>query len=271
MLLSRLSVSIRPGSEAGGLDLRSPNAPGDTFDFRTLEGVVVEGRDLGLFQVKLPTTFGDGNRCWAKKGNRWSFRWDYRPGVVVRVAVEPDRDGLDLEYTVANETSSALDRVQIHTCIPTTDAPGYFPAPTVAGGAVGWSELYERLHVWSSGKRFTFAQTRPGRREPHLSLPASSGPRTEWGWWRNAAETFDMPLIVLSSRDCRSTVSMGFERSVWASSNTGDDRACFHLFPYFGRLDPGNSVTVRGRVAILRGGPDAALAHFKRRFPQSIR
>ncbi len=271
MPFSRLSVSIRPGSEAGGLDLRSPNAPGDTFDFRTLEGVVVEGRDLGLFQVKLPSKFGDGNRCWAKMGNRWSFRWDYRPGVVVRVAVEPDRDGLDVEYTVANETGSALDRVQIHTCIPTTDAPGYFPDPTVVGGAVGWSELYERLNAWSSGKRFTFAQTRPGRREPHLSLPASSGPRTEWGWWRNAPETFDTPLIVLSSRDGRSTVSMGFERSIWASSNTGDDRACFHLFPYFGRVDPGNPVTVRGRVSILRGGPDAALAHFRRRFPQSMR
>jgi len=263
-------MAIRPGSEAGGLDLRSPLVPGNTFDLRTLEGVVVGGRDLGLFKVKLPATFGDGNRCWARHGNRWTFRWNYDPGVLVVVTAQPDRDGVDLEYTLANETSTPLDAVQIHTCIPTTDAPDYFPDSTVVDGAVGWSELYRRLHVWSGGRRFTFADTRPGTREPHLSLPRRGFPRTEWGWWRNAPETFDTPLVVLSAKDGRSTVSMGFEQSVWASSNTGDNRACFHLFPWFGRVEPGRPVRVRGRVAILPGGPDAALAHFHRRFRERI-
>lgn len=55
-----LEVSIRPGSEAGGLNLRSPSCPGDMIDFRTCEGVVVGSNDFGLFQVKLPATFGDG-------------------------------------------------------------------------------------------------------------------------------------------------------------------------------------------------------------------
>ena len=36
-----LNFSIRPGSEAGGLNVRSPHCPGDVFDFRTCEGVVV--------------------------------------------------------------------------------------------------------------------------------------------------------------------------------------------------------------------------------------
>lgn len=265
-----LSIAIRPGSEAGGLDLRSPIAPGDTFDFRTLEGVVVEGRDLGLFKVKLPATFGDGDRCWKREGKRWSYHWTYEPGVRVDIAVRPDGDGLDLEYVVANQTHAPLDRVQIHTCIPTTDAPGYFPDPTVVDATVGWSELYERLHVWSAGKRFTFAQTRRGIHEPHLSLIRAGGPRTEWGWWRNTTETFDTPLVVLAAKDGKSTVSMGFERSIWASSNTGDNRACFHLFPYFGRIEPGKVSTVRGRVALLAGGPDRAYADFLRRFQGRI-
>lgn len=261
MPASNLNVTIRPRSEAGGLDLRSRHAPGDTFDFRTLEGVVTGGRDLGLFQVKLPAAFGSGERSWARRGNRWSYRWGYREGVVVAVVVDVAGDYLDLTYTVANETGSVLPQVQIHTCIPTTDAPGYFPEPTVVGGTLGWSELYRRLHVWSGGRRFDFAQTKSGVREPHLSLIRTGGPRTEWGWWRNTDETFDVPVVALSSKDGRSTVSLSFEQSIWASSNTGDNRACFHLFPYFGDIRPGYPSTVRGRLAILPGGPDDALRH----------
>ena len=69
-----LQVSIRPGSEAGGLDVRSVHCPGDVFDFRTCEGVVVGSRDLGLFQVKLPPTFGGGQKTWRRDGDRFQAR-----------------------------------------------------------------------------------------------------------------------------------------------------------------------------------------------------
>ena len=57
-----IDISIRPGSEAGGLNVRSPHCPGDVFDFRTCEGVVVGSKDFGLFQVKLPGNF----RRWSE-------------------------------------------------------------------------------------------------------------------------------------------------------------------------------------------------------------
>jgi hypothetical protein len=63
-----LEISIRPGTLAGGLNIRSPYCPGDVFDFRTCEGVVVGSKDFGLFQVKLPTIFGDGFKSWRRDG-----------------------------------------------------------------------------------------------------------------------------------------------------------------------------------------------------------
>ena len=114
----RLEIAIRPESEAGGLNVISPHCPGDLFDFRTCEGVVVGSNDFGLFQVKLPATFGDSQKSWRRAGQTWSYSWPYAQGVTVHVEVEPEDDSLKLEYTLENTGTHALDAVQLHTCIP---------------------------------------------------------------------------------------------------------------------------------------------------------
>jgi hypothetical protein len=265
---ANLEIAIRPGSEAGGLNVRSPHCPGDVFDFRTCEGVLVGSKDFGLFQVKLPTTLGDGNKSWRCDGKLWRYSWPYPQGVTVQVEVEPDGDSLKVNYTLRNTGSSALDAVQLHTCIPTTEAPGFFPPPTVRNGQTNWSELYQRLYLWSEGRRFTLGETKLASTELHLSVMQKGAAPTHWAWWVNSPETFDMPLIALRSRDGRTTVALAFEQAVWASSNTGDDRACFHLFPWFGRMEPGQRVTVHGRLYVLRGGPQEAFRRFKKDFPK---
>ena len=72
---AELEIAIRPGSEAGGLNVRSPHCPGDVFDFRTCEGVVVGSKDFGLFQVILPATFGDDNQSWRRDAKFWRYSW----------------------------------------------------------------------------------------------------------------------------------------------------------------------------------------------------
>ena len=34
-------------------------------------------------------------------------------------------------------------QVQLHTCIPTTEAPGFFPPATVRSAQTNWAELYD--------------------------------------------------------------------------------------------------------------------------------
>lgn len=262
-----LEISIRPGSKAGGLNIRSPRCPGDVFDFRTCEGVVSGSRDFGLFQVKLPAAFGDGNKSWKRGRDNWSYTWPYAAGVEVRVVVQPDGDSLKLAYTLKNTGTNALEAVQLHTCIPTTEAPGFFPPPTAQEGKTNWMALYKRLRVWSGGQPLSFSDTILGRSEVHLSLMRSGSTPVKWGWWVNGPETFDRPLIALTSRDGAATVALAFEQAVWASSNVGDDRACFHLFPWFGRIEPGKSVTIHGRFYVLEGGPQGAFDRTQKDFP----
>jgi len=94
------------------------------------------------------------------------------------------------------------------------------------------------------------------RRQVHVSLRPQGEAPIQWAWWVNSTNTFDEPLFALASRDGQWTAGLWFERAVWASSNAGDDRACFHLFPLFGRIEPGASATVRGAFDLQRGSPE---------------
>ena len=124
--------------------------------------------------------------------------------------------------------------------------------------------ITQKLIFWSGERPFSFADTKLAAREPHLSLMQNGAVPVKWGWWVNSPETFDPPLIALTSRDRKKTIALAFERAIWASSNTGDDRTCFHLFPWFGRIEPGKSLTVRGRLYVLRSDASEVLRRFRK-------
>lgn len=259
-----LNVSPRPGSEAGGLNIAHPALPGNVFDFRTCEGVLDGNRDFGLFRVKLGMPGTNPPPAWATNRHGFHYQWTYPEGISVRLEAIPRAECVEVLYTVVNGTPAPLQRVHLHTCVTTTGAPAFFP-PLTTGHAsqlpVGtrdqdYTELLDRLHLWSEGRAFALSGTRLGRTQVHLSLMPRSESPIEWGWWVNVTNTFDEPLVALASRDGQWTAGLWMERPAWASANTGDDRACFHLFPLFGRIEPGASATVRGAFWLIRGTPE---------------
>jgi hypothetical protein len=257
---AKLEVSPRPGSDTAGLNVHSPWLPSDTLDFRTCEGVLAGDRDFGLFQIKLALTSDGPQPGWSAREGGLAYAWTYPPGITVQFHGQTEEDSLTVEYAVHNQTTNALDRVQIHACITTTEAPSFFPAATLtpaaqAGGPVStnYRGLYERLFLWRSNEPFSFASAPLASRELHLAFLRSGEAPIHWAWWVNAPETFDLPLIAARSRDGRCLIGLAFERAIWASSKVGDDRACFHLFPSFGRIEPGGSATIRGRLYLVRG------------------
>ena len=132
-------------------------------------------------------------------------------GVTVNVAVQPEGDSLKLAYTLTNTGSNTLDAVQLHTCVPTTDAPGFFPTLSAQNGATNCSELYQRLNLWSGGRPVAFSESLLAKSQVHLALMRKGAAPVRWSWWVNGPETFDLPLIALTSRD-------GSTRWRWRSS-----------------------------------------------------
>jgi hypothetical protein len=259
-----LHVSPRSASQAAGLNVAHPELPGNVFDFRTCEAVLDGDRDFGLFRVKLALPGSPHGQAWFTNSSSMGYQWRYPEGVEVHFTAKPESDHVAVVYTIFNHTSAPLERVHLHPCVTTTEAPAFFPPLTPRRMSTlpanstdkDYTELLTRLLVWSGGHALRLDGTEHARREVHLSLMPRSEPPIQWAWWINATNTFDEPLIVLQSRDGRYTAGLSFERALWASANTGDDRACFHLFPAFGRIEPGGSATTSGAFWLLRGSPE---------------
>jgi len=259
-----LRISPRPGSEAGGLNVSHPALAGNVFDFRTCEAVLDGNRDFGLFRVKLAPPNASTSPAWSTNSGSCRYEWTYPEGITVRFEAIPRAESVELAYTMINQTPSPLRQVHLHTCVTTTEAPAFFPRLATGResqlppdtGDKDYTELLTRLFVWSGGQPLRLDRTEHARRQVHLSLLPKGGTPIEWAWWVNSPNTFDEPLIAVASHDGLWTAGLWFERAAWASSNTGDDRACFHLFPLFGRIEPGASVSIRGAFIFLRGSPE---------------
>ena len=280
---SRIAVSIREGSSSGSLNLTEASLPGNTFEFRTLEGVLDGDRDFGLFAVDL--TPGE----WRVSDNTYAYQWRFPADIVVDFLAVNELNRLSLTYTVTNHGNTILERVQIHPCIPTMEAPAFRPQkdpPPPADAPVTYYdrreserlpcaetffELYDRITVWSEGKPVRFSQTQAGRSEVHLALMKQGEAPINWAWWNNAPECFDVPIIALESNQRDACIALGFERAIWASANVGDDRACFHLFPFLGRIQPGQSSTTSGALYLERGSVESVRGRFIKEFPHALR
>jgi hypothetical protein len=246
------------------LNVSHPALPGNLFDVRTCEAVLDGNRDFGLFQVKLALPGASTRSAWATNRTSLRYEWTYPEGITVRFEATPRIESVELAYTVVNRTTVALNAVHLHTCVTTTEAPAFFPQ--LATGRESqlppdtrdkdYTELLTRLCVWSNGQPLRLDRSEHARRQVHLALLPKGGTPIEWAWWVNSTNTFDEPLIAVASHDGLWTAGLWFERAAWASTNTGDDRACFHLFPLFGRIEPGASATIRGAFFFLRGSPE---------------
>ena len=269
-------VTIQEDSNSGGLSVSNSLLPGNTLSYLSCEGVLFGEPTTAtpLFEVKVSPDPNASGAHWTVADDTFSYTWNYSEGIKLDFAGTAADNGLRLRYTLTNTTQKTLKRVLLHTCIPTTDAPAFFPGETKSlsegKGRVGrYMGLYNRTYLWSKGRSFNFAETELGRDEIHLSFMREGRTPIEWEWWINGPETFDYPFIAVQSKDGKFTTALGFEAADWASINAGDDRACFHLFPFFGDLEAGENATVEGCFYLMPGTPDDVMRRFREDFPDA--
>lgn len=271
-----LAPALGEKDAASALSIVFPLLPDARFDFVTCEALLEKDHDLGVFAVK------PGASEWKHEGDEWSYAWKLADQIELSFHAKPERDSVLVRYDVKNVSAKKLDRIQIGPCLPTLGAPDFYPGtaeqartgPAGRAARVGvkdYSELWNRLFLWRGGKKFAFNSSASAKSEKHLAFVRKGMPSTTWSWWVNAGEAFDAPFIAVVSKDGTKTLALGFESSAWASSNSNDPRACFHLFPAIGDLAPGESKSMTGRIYAITGDADAAFERFKKDFPKSAR
>ena len=268
-------VAIQEDSSSGGLSVSNSLLPGNVLSYLSCEGVLFGEPTTAtpLFGLRISPDPNAPGAHWTVADNTYSYTWNYDEGIKLDFAGTVAENGIRLRYTLTNTTQKTLKHVSLHTCIPTTDAPAFFSGETKSlsegKGRVGrYMGLYNRTYLWSKGRSFNFAKTKLGQEEIHLSFMREGRTPIDWEWWINGPETFDYPFIAVQSNDGKFTTALGFEAAEWASCNAGDERACYHLFPLFGDLEPGQSATIRGFFYLTPGTPEDALSQFKKDYPE---
>ncbi|MFH1367490.1 MAG: hypothetical protein ABII64_00040 [Elusimicrobiota bacterium] len=256
-----LEVSVVPDSNIAGLYVKSPDLPDDVILFGTCEGIVDGNSDFGLFLIKLDGKPENGGRKWQVNGNKFSYEWFYKQGIELKFSSKVEKNDILLEYTLKNMSNAVMNNPNIHVCLQTTRMNSFIPGQP-------YTEMLKRIYLWSKGRKFAMSETEFGLNEIHPALLAENEKPFNWGpsWWKYSSKTFDIPLLALESNDGKSVVALAFEDAVWASCNAGDERVCLHLFPYFGEIKPGESVTTKGKLYILKGTPETAYKLFYKDF-----
>ncbi len=245
------------GSKSAAIDVCFHSLPGEVIEYRSCEAVLDGNEDFGLFSVELEPVGSVATQRWHRKDHGLHYEWNYPTGLRVEFRGDPLPSSVQLTYRITNRTGNPLHRVMLHPCVVTTRSASFFANvrhDPSRHEETPYGEMYERIWLWSKGKPFSFASLGSSRAEAHLAVMREGEPAIEWAWWKNASATFDTPIIALQSRDRNRVLALSFDHALWASANMGDDRACFHLFPYFGRLEPGASREVSGRLTLVEGG-----------------
>lgn len=268
------AMTIAPKSGSAILSIKSPLFPGDELEFVTCEAVLDGTRDFGIYPIQLDA------KEWKVEDGRCSWTWTFPEGFHIDFSATPEDGSVLLKYTLRNESEKALGRVQLIPCLPTMGAPSFYPGTpeearrSTSGrqartGRDDYTQLYERLWLWSKGKKFSYASSKLGRGEKHLAFMRAGEEPIQWSWFVNSEETFDVPLLAVESKDGKRVLAIGVEKAIWTCSNCGDGRACVHLFPYLGRVEPGKSASVTARIYLMEGGPDDARKRFEKDFPKA--
>ncbi len=267
-----ISIAPRGGEPSSALVVRTTRLPDASLELLTCEAILDGDKDFGMFPVKLTPS------DWKSDGDTLAYTYVDPNGLKLRFAATPEDDSVLLEYTLTNGTKETLARAHVHPCLPTVGAATFYPGTAAEAkpgregrvaraGRNDFSELYERLFLWSKHEKFSFRSSELGKSEVHTAFMFKNQPPIEWNWWKNDQRTFDVPLIGLESKDKQHVLALAFRQALWASSNVGDSRACMHLFPSFGKIEPGKSATMSGRLYVLAGNADDALKRFEADFP----
>ncbi len=254
-----------PSDEAGGyLYLGGSLLGGDKLKFLTCENVLDGNTDFGLYPLRLR------REDWrSAPDGSLEFRAPAGEGIELFFQARAEGASIALLYEISNKREQVLEYTHVGPCLRTEDAPLFHPGSgaEVLGGAEGrkarvgkndWSELYQRICLWNDDKPFYFSDSKLAKSEKHLAFLRQGATPIDWNWWVNDSLAFDEPVLALFSKDKQRVLVMAFERSDWASSNVGDGRACVHLFPSLGRIKPGESAAVRGRIHVALGDAQAA-------------
>ena len=171
-------------------------------------------------------------------------------GIRYRVILIPSSAGLDLRFTATNLTDATLHNVTAFPCL------GH-PSESFQDDAM------TRTFIVTDAGLTALKDTDRGSGDPVRTHYVVRGmrPKRFVGvpfWGEASATPAAAGAILRTDKSGRFTVGAAWE-SVCELYHNEDAHHCIHSVPTLGDVEPGETKTVRGRIVLVEGGPQAAL------------
>lgn len=271
-LPARLGMAPAPHLQASALEFWRLDRPQERLLWISCEALLDGNRDFGLYAIAPKAS------DWREVDGAWSYRYRTEPGLLLEFTARVAGDALEWNYRLENHTTETLEDAHLHPCLSTQGAPSFYPGDAIQAqrdrvgraaraGKQDYRELWQRVWLYTRESRFALESCAAARDSQRLALvPQGSAPLT-WSWWQSSPERFAAPWMVIEDHERQQVLALAFERVRWASSNASDARACVHLFPHYGRLAPGESKQVRGRLLWTAGTSASIRSRLEQDFP----
>lgn len=248
--LSRLAIQMQAPWMEGWITLRFPEI------LRSPLGVHFIDDYLTDFPLRSPI---DPWPEWKEntRSGEWRYAYTTPEGLSFSASARPYKDTVYLEFSVRNGTGKSLDYVEANACFSMHEAPEFRQKPVL-----------RQIFTWIDGVFTSLENTTPTPeqkgRGPWVTLRCAEseqkfeGPSDSPTWWL-LDQTADLNLLVSRTKDGEHLVGYAWDFAPSVLMINGG-HPCFHTGPRaWLSIEPGQTVTRRGRVYFMENKPDELL------------
>ncbi len=252
--LAKQSISIHPRGDSPYVDVHVEGLEGKV----TLQmPELVSDRDHRL--VYAFSNLEKGIQWQRQSGGEWLSYWRQEGLAFYELVATPESDGLRIDWTIKNLSSKTWFYSAGTVCMRSHEAPLFFD-PTLERTYLHAEDRWIALQdvVRNPGNLWFLP---PGKEPCNLMRPL-----IEKGNW-SVVDSIqpDEAIMAILSSDGRWVLAQAWHEARYMISNTGLDRmyACTDVSPFLGDIAPGQTVRIRGKIYIFRGGLDDLVIQYK--------
>ncbi len=192
----------------------------------------------------------------------WSWSAKTKNGFEVTARALPRRDGARLSVEVTNRGDKTAGWMEMNPCLMLTGSPDFAGA-----------RRPQRIYAFMDGKLRPLSETAPkpdppDNNTPWILIATKSGlakgtlPKESPTWYR-VEQTAEKPFMAAVSHDGKHVIAIGWDSEPEALMSNGG-YPCMHAGPgpRFA-IEPGRTVRWQGRLYLMEGTPEEALAKYE--------
>jgi len=236
-----------------GVVIAHSEFPEDQWSLLSPEGVFCPGRILSRQEYVALWQNGPNGQIFYEAINQ---PMENRGSVQYRFLMAAGDDVIDITLTLTNLENQPLKEVMVDLCLMGVRAGHFYDPDYTRTFVITHKGLSPVAEFIASPERPVFRKAGRTSDSMHFFGPPNT-------FWIITPEELARNIVMTQSVDRKWTVGFGWEDLSMAACNSELAHGCIHADPYLGDINPGQSVTMAGKIYITPQSPEKLLDRFE--------